>query len=255
MSHKITQATGCALGVFIKTASYQTVEVISQGYPDFLILDSEHAPLGKTELDSQILAAKANQMPVLVRVPDHNSAFMGACLDMGAQGVVVPHISTAEQAVQAVQATHFRKGCRGFSTSPRAGLYGGKTAVDYINDGDAAAEVWCQIEDEAGVNNVEQIALTPGVDCLFIGRADLAVALGLSSMSDSRVDEAVSRIVSAGKIHKVKLATFVADLNEVPRLLSKGIEIFVAGSDQSLLRQGMTGLRMQFDDSLSKPNG
>jgi len=166
---------------------------------------------------------------------------------MGASGIVVPHVSTSEQAACIVGTAHFTNGSRGFSTSTRAGRYGALAASTYIQESDARTEVWCQIEDPAGIENVERIAATPGVDCLFIGRADLAVSLSAGSMEDPSLDSAIERIVAAGRANGIMLATFLSDLGEIPRLMGMGIEAFVAGSDQSLLRLGMAQMRAQFD--------
>jgi len=240
-----------SLGLFMKTASHQVIEVISQSQPDFFIVDAEHAPFDKSDLDRMLLASKVNDVATYVRVADHSESYIGACLDMGAKGVVVPHVSSAEIARNVVASTRFISGRRGFSTSPRAGQYGAVSAQDYISRSDDQVEVWCQIEDQQGLKQVEEIAKTPGVDCLFIGRVDLSVSLSCSSMEDPVLLNAVDKIVTAGRQNNIAVAAFVSDINEIPALQEAGVMIFIAGSDQSLLRTGMANLRTEFNNKIS----
>ncbi|PTT97361.1 aldolase, partial [Pseudomonas sp. HMWF031] len=85
------------LGTFIKTPHYNVIEVLAHASMDVLCLDAEHAPFSRQDLDTCILAARAGNMPVLVRTPNDAPETLLNVLDMGADGVVVPHVKTAEQ--------------------------------------------------------------------------------------------------------------------------------------------------------------
>jgi 2-keto-3-deoxy-L-rhamnonate aldolase RhmA len=163
-------------GPFIKTPHYQNIEIAGAAGMDFVVLDAEHAPFSIEAIDRCLLGCAGASLPGLVRLPDAEPSTILQVLDMGAAGIVVPHIVSATQARAAVAATRYRDGVRGFSNSPRAGGYGRLAMAEHLRSHDAAVSVVCQIEDPEAVDHVDEIAAVSGVDCLFIGRADLAVS-------------------------------------------------------------------------------
>ena len=89
---------GDLFGVFAKTSSHQAIEVLGRTGVDYIVIDAEHAPFGPGELDICLLAAVANGLSVIVRVPELNKAVILTSLDLGAAGVMIPHIRDARQA-------------------------------------------------------------------------------------------------------------------------------------------------------------
>ena len=170
------------LATFVKTTSPQTVEVLSATGLDAVVLDAEHAPFGPESLDRCLGAARGSGVVGLVRIPALRAEAILQALDMGAAGVFVPHVDTAEQAREAVDAARYVGGKRGYSASARAGDYGECDMALHLHSGDTGTAVIVQIESVEAVARAEAIALVPGVDCLFIGPADLAVSIGASSM-------------------------------------------------------------------------
>lgn len=228
------------LGTFIKSASYQMVEILALSGLDCAILDAEHAPFSPGDLDRMILAARAGGLPALVRVAGLDPAPIAACLDMGATGIVVPHVRTADEARAAVSATKYA-GRRGFSPSPRAGGYGTRGADAYLAAADTETSVWCQIEDAEALDRLDDIAAVPGVDCLFVGRADLALSLGASGTGDPRVAEAVKAVGAACRRAGRTAGLFVPGTAEIEARKAEGYSAFICGSDQSwLLEQART---------------
>lgn len=227
------------LGTFIKTASHVVPEILGVAGLDFAIIDCEHAPFDSETLDLMALAAKAVDLPCLVRVANLDAAAIGQCLDLGLAGVMVPHAKNADIAKAALAAAKYGAGERGFSPSTRAGRYGTLDPAAYRAAADAESSVWCQIEDEAAIAQLDEIAHIDEIDCLFIGRADLALSLKTSSQSDPKVTDAVAAIAAAGRRHGRAVGIFISDTAEIPELLALGITIFVCGSDQSfVLAQG-----------------
>lgn len=230
-------------GTFQKTPSRQISEVLALSGIDFAVLDAEHAPFGIGVIDDILAATVARRFPVLVRVPDVGSPMVGACLDAGAAGIVVPHVFDRETAEAAVAATHFSGGSRGLSASGRAGLYGGLPLGDYMTQGDAAVSLWCQIEDAEAIDNIDEICAVPGIDALFIGRADLMRSLGASRIDDPAVERAVARVAKAAFAAGLRLAMFIADATDAARWQPLGFSIFICGSDQSMLRAKAQSVR------------
>ncbi len=237
MSREKILGPGPRIGTFIKTASPQVVEVLGTTGLDYAVIDAEHAPFDRNVLDLMLMAGRAAGLPLVVRIPDTAPATILSVLDMGAAGILVPHVDSAEQAREIVARARYRGGVRGFSGSPRAGGYGALSMGAALDAGDSTA-ILCQIESAEGLAAAAAIAAVPGVDALFIGRADLALALGLEDIRHAEVAEATLRIIKAacdaGKVASI----FLPNTAEREQFAAAGATSFVIGADQSMLRQG-----------------
>lgn len=232
----LPNCTRPTISTFVKTASHQTVEILGLSGLDYIVIDAEHAPFDLATLDTMLLAARAAGLPTLVRISDHRSARIGAVLDMGADGIVVPHVDSAAEAAELVAAARYLGGGRGLSGSTRAGGYGTVRRGELIAQGDGCLIV-CQIESAAAVGAVEDIASVAGVGGLFIGRADLALSFGLSDTKAAAVLTAVARTTAAARARGVASILAVEQDVDVAAFRALGIDSFVYGSDQSLLRK------------------
>ena len=221
------------VGSFVKTGSHQVIEVLGSAGLDFVIVDAEHAPFDAATLDRMALAGRAAGLPCLVRVPELAAAPIGQALDLGFAGVVVPHAADGEAARQAVAAAKYKGRQRGYSPSTRAGGYGTRTG--YLAAADQESSVWVQVEDEPALSRLDEIAAVDEIDCLFIGRADLAVSLGVDGPRHPRVADAVKAIAESGQRHGRRVGIFIPDTSEILELTALGVTVFVCGSDQSYM--------------------
>ena len=235
------------IGTFIKTAAHQIPEILGAAGLDFAVIDAEHAPFDPETLDRMALAGRAAGLPCLVRVPELAPAPIGQALDLGAAGVLVPHVASPEAAERTIAAAKYAGGQRGFSPSTRAGGYGTANPAAYRLKADAESSVWCQIEDVAALTHLDAIAAVEQVDCLFIGPADLALSLAADGPRDPKVTAAIAAIAEAGRRHGRTVGIFVGSTEEIPALLKLGITVFVCGTDQSFIlsrarqiRQGLS---------------
>ncbi|MGE0350574.1 HpcH/HpaI aldolase family protein [Hydrogenophaga sp.] len=231
------QPTRYQVGTFVKTASPHVVEVLGTTGLDFAVLDAEHAPLDRAALDLMMLAGRAAGLPLLVRIPDREAATVLSVLDMGAAGLLVPHVDTAEQARAVVAHARYRGGDRGYSGSPRAAGYGTLGMKQALAQGNQTL-VMCQIESPEAVRNAAAIAAVDGVDGLFIGRADLALAMGLDDSKHADVSAATDQSIAAALAADKLAGVFTASVDERDRYAAAGVRWFVFGSDQSFMRQG-----------------
>jgi len=165
------------IGTFLKTPSPIVAEVLGLSDLDVVAIDIEHAPFGRVELDLCIAALRAAEIPSLARIADDSPTEIRNALDSGATGIVVPHVTSAKQAAAIVKAAHFGEGGRGYAGSSRAADFTTKSMADHIADSREQTTVVAQIEDLAALDNVAEIAGVAGIDCVFIGRVDLAVAI------------------------------------------------------------------------------
>ncbi len=231
------------LGTFVKTPHPSVVEVLAQTGLDCLCLDAEHAPFDRGDLDRGLLAARAGGMPALVRVASASPHEILNALDLGAAGVVVPHIRSPEEAEAAVRACHYGAGGRGYAGGTRASAYVSPPIGERLEATRAETSVILQIEDVEALDHLDAIVATPGIDAIFIGRIDLTVALGETDPKASRVMAAVSDIIAACRGVGRTVGMFTPDLGELDMWRGQGASLFLLGADHGFIRAGAMKLR------------
>lgn len=236
MSYSLPPAGEHHVGTFVKTTSPQVIEILGGSGLDFAVLDAEHAPYDRAALDLAMIAGRSVQLPLFVRVAERTAASMLSALDMGAAGVLVPHVDTEDDARDVVAHCRYFGGDRGYSSSPRAAGYGLLGMKQAIAQGDRCIVV-CQIESVSAVDNSARIAAVPGVAAVFVGRADLALSMGLDNAQDARVTEATEHVIRASLGCGTPVGMFVSSNAEREKFRALGVSWFIQGSDQSLLRQ------------------
>ncbi len=223
-------------GTFVKTASYQMVEVLGASGLDFIVIDAEHAPFSQNALDTCLLAARAARLPALVRIADTEPATILQALDMGATGLLVPHAKTVGGIREVLARTRYRGGSRGFSNSPRAGNYGAIPMRQLVDAADSEAAIVFQIEDREAVEAIDALAALDEVDAFLLGRADLAMSYGVFDAAHPEVDAAVVQVCKACAAAGKPVGIFLADAGELARWAQLGVSVFLMGSDQAMLR-------------------
>lgn len=228
-------------GTWIKTPHPHVVEVLALSPLDCLVLDAEHAPFDRRDLDACILAARAGGKPVLVRPASAAPEQLLNALDLGSDGVIVPHVRSAAEAREIVRSCHYGPSGRGFAGSTRAADY---TTLGMAKHCAAAkgVTVIAQIEDAEAIDDIDAIAATPGLDALFIGRADLTISLEAESPDAPVVVAAVERICAAGQKAGRAVGMFLGRAADVPLWRARGTSLFILQSDHDFLLQGAAAL-------------
>jgi 2-keto-3-deoxy-L-rhamnonate aldolase RhmA len=229
------------VGTWIKTPHPTIVEVLSLTDLDCLVLDAEHAPFGRQDVDAGVLAARAAAKPVLVRVPAARPEYVLQALDCGATGVIVPHVRSAAEAEHAVAMSRYGAGGRGYAGSSRAAGYTRTPMRDHLANSAAQTTLILQIEDPEAVDAIDAIAAVEGVDALFVGRIDLAVAMG-KSPDDPEVVAAVARVCDAARGRGRTVGMFLSRVEDVAQWRGKGASLFLLGSDHAFLLAGAAQL-------------
>ena len=244
MSLKDRIAAGEALwGSFLKTPSPILVEVLASGGLDLLCIDAEHAPFDRAGIDLCVMAARAAGLPIIVRTPTAAPEHLLTALDCGADGVLLPHIRSAEEARAAAAAAHYGRGGRGYAGSSRAAGYGLTTIPRHLAASAERTVVIAQIEDVEAVETIDAIASVKGLDALFVGRIDLTIALGETDPDAPAVIAAVERILSAAQAAQVPVGMFVPRDSDLAHWRAKGARLFLQGSDHSFMRAGAKAAR------------
>ena len=242
MGLKARIAAGDALlGTFVKTPHPHIVEVLATCGLDCLVLDAEHAPFDRRDLDLCIMAGRGS-IPIVVRTPDSSPESILSALDCGAEGVLVPHVRSALVARNVAAAAQYGEG-RGYAGSTRAARYGLASMAEHRRDSAATTAVIAQIEDAEALEEIDAIAAVGGIDALFIGRIDLTISLGCDSPDDPAVIAACERIISACVAARRPVGMFLPRASDVPQWRERGASLFLLGSDHSFVRSGAAALR------------
>lgn len=225
--------TGLALGTFlIEQPCPSTLTALSNAGFDFVVLDMEHSAIGIAALEPLILAGQAAGLIVLVRTLGQDAALVSKVLDMGAHGVMAPHVDSAERARQIVDAARFRPaGNRGFS--PLSRFDGLEEPLAQLGD---SAYVVVQIEGSSALEHVAEIAGVAGLDALFVGPYDLSLSLGVPPGSPA-VRQAAERIASLVP-PAVGLGIYVDDPADSPRWASMRFALQCVSFDGRMLADG-----------------
>ena len=230
------------VGTFVKTPSPIIVEVLALTSLDCICLDAEHAPFDRGTVDTCVLAARANGLHVLIRVPSAAPEHLLHALDCGAAGVLVPHVRSVAEAEAVVKSAHYGHGGRGYAGSSRAAGYTTLPMTQHQSQSAQRTVVIAQIEDPEAVEDVEAIAAVAGLDALFVGRVDLTVAYTAESQDDPRVIAAVERVCAAAAAAGKPAGMFLARVDDVPYWRARGASLFLLGSDHTFLLAGANEL-------------
>jgi 4-hydroxy-2-oxoheptanedioate aldolase len=166
------------VGALVRMPCEDVVEMLAVAGLDFILVDCEHGPADVMSLRTHVALAQVHGVPVLVRPGEREPGLVLRALDQGAQGIVAPHIETAEEARSLVGMAHYPPiGRRGFATYPRAGRFGTASAADH-RDNAAETLVIAMLESPQAAAIAGEILSTPGIDGYLIGTADLSASTG-----------------------------------------------------------------------------
>ena len=199
---RILREGGLALGTHVGgIADPQIVELIGLAGFDAAFIDMEHTSFDLHDVQLAVMAAERVGITPIVRTPGFDPAFILRLLDMGVQGIQVPHVGDAAAARAAVKAVRYPPlGDRGMAAGSRAAEFGKISLVEHMAQSNREILLACMIEDMAAVERIDQIAAVEGVDLLAVGPSDLSRSLGVSGQPDHpRLVAAIDRVREAVK--------------------------------------------------------
>jgi 4-hydroxy-2-oxoheptanedioate aldolase len=175
-------------GLAVMSRSPILVEILGYTGFDFVFIDTEHAPIGSDmTLENLIRAAEASDIVPIVRVKENREHYIRNALEAGAQGVVIPHVATKEDAEKAVKYARFPlRGVRGADPTVRSARYrcGDFDWEEFIRKSNEEAMVIPLLEDKEFLSNLDDILSVDGIDALSFGPTDYALSCGLSLLYD-----------------------------------------------------------------------
>ena len=227
-------------GIGASLGSSLTVEMIGEAGFDWVWIDCEHGTGGYSELISQVQAACIGQAAPIVRIAWNEASYFKRVLDLGAAGIMVPYINTAEEARYAARAMRYPyQGVRGVAMFNRACGFGREFSEYFCEANDNLLTV-VQIETREALENVDEIAAIEGVDVLFVGPLDLSVNLGIVQHFDHPdFVDALETVAQACQRHGKAAGALVPDLNYLEQWMAKGFTFLVVGTDGGILAKGI----------------
>lgn len=211
------------------------VEMIGVAEFDFVIIDTEHVLINPETLENMIRAAEAANVTPLVRVADSGPGTILRVLDSGAQGVVVPHVQSREQAECIVRFSRYHPlGTRSLN-SGRPGAFGKGDLVAYMERANEEIMVIPMIESREGVEQADDILSVAGIDMVLEGAADLSQSYGRPWETRGEVVKtALQHIHSAAKRHRVPYCAIPRAVEDMDIWQEKGVRAFVLGDERGI---------------------
>ena len=218
------------LSTLVSLPSPEIAELLSKLDFDWLFIDAEHGPFSTLDIQ-RMLQATADNFPCLIRVPSNDVVSIKRALDIGAAGIIVPQINSADEAQAAVRAAKYPTlGNRGVGLA-RAHEYG-LSFTDYLQRADQDTCVVIQAETPGAVNDIENIVSIKDVDAVLIGPYDLSANLGYTGEIDHpEVITAINKVTDACKQANVKLGYFGVNAQAVLPYKEKGFTLLTIGVD------------------------
>lgn len=229
------------VGAFMTISGPEVVEICGLAGCDFVIIDTEHTPVGWERISSMVLAGLLTDTCPIIRVASTRRDVATRALDTGARGIMYAQVPDAVSAREGVAGAMYPpEGVRGV-IGGRAFGYGLRgTLPDYISAANRHVTCVVQVETRGAVADAEAMCAVPGVDCVFVGLSDLSVDLGHpGNFAHPEVEAALDRVVAAARPHGVAVGIPIADLSRAGAYRARGVRLF-ATTDRAFAANGAT---------------
>jgi 4-hydroxy-2-oxoheptanedioate aldolase len=253
--------SGPVFGMTVYTGAVAVVEALGYWGFDFAFLDAEHTPMGVgPEMEKLVMAAKLSGVSPLVRVTGCNEIEIRKALEMGAEGVIIPHVKTKAEAELCVRAAKFpMAGRRGADATVRSAGYAGPgfNWDEYITRSNNDGLVLPMAEDFEFIDNLEEIMDVPGMDAINFGPTDYALSLGLKlfyKMDDPTIEAALEQIVNKAKPRGIGIMAPVVPptLEGAKKAIAKGVNMLIMGSDMYNFQAACRNINSECLEALRK---
>ena len=231
------------LGIGANLGSSLTVEMIGAAGFDWTWIDCEHGAGDYSELIPQIPAASIHNAPAVVRIAWNEPPRFKRVLDLGASGIMVPYVTSAQEAEQAAAAMRYPpEGIRGVARFNRACGFGQQFDAYFKEANDKLLTV-VQIETRESVDRAEEIAAVAGVDVLFVGPLDLSVNMGMAQKFEHPAfEQALDRVAAACRKHNKAAGILLPRLDLMADWVARGYTFLVVGSDGGCVAGGLKSI-------------
>lgn len=230
-----------AMGSWITLADPYSVELMADVGFDWLLVDTEHTPIGRESLRTILMCMRGSASVPVVRLSSNTLEHFQTALDLGAQGVVVPMVSTRADALRAVQSCRYPpEGARGFAPT-RASRYF-QDVDKYVAGAKEEVALFVQIETPEAAANVDEILSVESVDGIYIGPSDLASFMGHPNrLEHPEVVAAVDGLMKKARERSVPFGLPTWTEEQTMGYIKQGAQLLTIGSDMQYLGGGARG--------------
>lgn len=234
-------AGGAAFGTFVKLGRREVIEILASAGLDFAICDLEHAQISEHEAGVMILAGRACDLPVIVRVADFEPGLVNRLLEAGAAGIQVPQVQTREQAAAFRRACRYPpEGARSLSLAQPAAGYGSEPLAGYIRRSNEEVLLVGQLESKELEQPISGVIRE--LDLAFIGSLDLTVDMGIpGKLDDPAVQQRLGEIERAAAECKVPLGVYADSPARAAQAAAAGYRLIALSSDLGALAAAAKG--------------
>ena len=240
---RLAEASRPLAGMWVCSGSPLVAEICAGAGLDWLLIDMEHSPNGLESVLAQLYAVSAYDATPLVRVPVGDVVTIKQVLDLGAQNLLVPMVSSAEEARAVVEAVRYPpRGRRGVGSAlARSARW--NRVEGYLDAADDSVSLFVQIETADGVDAAAEIAAVDGVDGVFVGPSDLAASMGrLGEQTHPDVTAVVLRAFDGVRGAGKPVGVNAFDPAVARRYIDAGASFVLVGADVALLARGSEAL-------------
>lgn len=215
--------------------------ILKSAGADFAVLDMEHGGLDLSEIKRAIRYCEAADLPCIVRIPTCEASSAARALDLGADAIMAPMVSSAEQARALVAAAKYHpQGTRGIAQQIGHDRYQVVPLKENLAHANKTTAIFVQIETREGADAAEAIATVDGVDALWLGHGDLSASLGApGDFSTSDFQEALAKIRAGAAAHGKALGRLVADTSTAKAAIDDGYSFLAFSADIKLLHNAL----------------
>lgn len=227
-------------GTFITVGGAEVVEICGAVGLDYVLIDTEHTPVGWERISAMCLAGLYSGAFPIVRVHSIDRSLATRALDAGARGVMFPQVSNAREAEVAARSCRYPPlGTRGAASTRNQAWGVNMPIADYLTAANEGVVCIVQVETAAAVAEVEEMAAVPGVDCLFVGLSDLSVDLGVpGEFRHPDVEAALDRVIAAARARGISVGVPISDFTLAAGYIERGVTLF-ATTDRGIVATGM----------------
>ena len=241
-------------GCWLNLGSPLTAEIVGQAGFDWVLIDLEHGAGVEKDVLAQLQALESSPSAVLVRVESAESPRISRILDMGAEGIMCPKVDNALEAKKVINGLHYPPfGNRGVAKMVRATQFGLNFNTYYDESRDNILGI-VQIETLEALGNLDEIATIEGVDILFIGPADLSMAMGIFGQFDHPTFvDALNKIVKAAQKANKAIGILIFNPDDYDKYHNMGIRFIACGSDATFVAEGARDMAKKLNGFKGKP--
>lgn len=196
-----------SLGTWVQINNATVIEIIGQSGIDFIVIDLEHGNISLESLEDLLRAAKCSGLKVIVRVNEINASLIMKVLDLGPEGLLVPHISSKEEAEKVIQFAKYPPiGNRGSCPTIREANHWCDDWTSFMNISNERTKIIALVEGIEGIDNFSDIVRVEGIDFFMIGPFDLSVSLGVpGELSHPSIEEKLMEVIHEADKHGKEL--------------------------------------------------